>query len=54
MNGQHVLFRPEPVRACPPPPAIREQLARLRAEFAAQAARLLAEAPMVFVRGGTR
>lgn len=34
MNGQHVLFKPEPLRACPPPPEVRQRLKALRDEFA--------------------
>ena len=44
MNGQnchpHRLFVPEPVRAVPAPPAIRERLFALRAEAIDRAKRL--------------
>lgn len=32
MNGQHIPFVPEQIKAVPAPPAIRERLAQLRAE----------------------
>lgn len=32
MNGQHELFKPQPINAVPAPPAIRQRLAQLRAE----------------------
>jgi len=37
MNGQHVLFKPEPWQPVPMPPHIAEKLKTLRAEFAAKA-----------------
>ena len=32
MNGQHILFVPEKIKAVKPPPAIAQRLAQLRAE----------------------
>lgn len=32
MNGQHVLFVPERIKAVKPPPAIAQRLAKLRNE----------------------
>ena len=40
MNGQHVLFKPEPWQPVPMPPHIADKLKKLREEFAAMAAQI--------------
>lgn len=49
MNGQHELFKPEPIRWVKPSESIRARLAQLRAEFAAKAEAQIKAAPHVFL-----
>lgn len=48
MNGAFDLFKPEPVRACPPSPDVRAKLAQLRSEALERARALVARAPDTF------
>ncbi len=48
MNGAFDLFKPEPLRACPPPPEIAAKLAQLRAEALERARAQIARAPDTF------
>lgn len=48
MNGQHIKFVPEQIKAVKPSPEIVAKLAQLRAEALARSQALMRKAPHVF------